>query len=97
MLQNEYETLVALRHAPPPSFGDGKMKIPESKNGRPDLLDEARFGLDLFLRMQVPAGQPLAGMVHHKMHGEKWSAIPTSPAHRRHQALPAPAHAPPPR
>ena len=26
------------------------------------------------------AGQPLAGMVHHKMHGEKWSAIPTAPA-----------------
>ena len=56
------------------------MKIPESKNGRPDLLDEARWGLDLFLRLQVPAGQPMAGMVHQKIHGEKWSNIPTSPA-----------------
>ena len=24
-------------------------------------------------------GQPMAGMVHHKIHGEKWSAIPTCP------------------
>ena len=79
MLQNEYETLSRFGTSAA-TFGDGKMKIPESKNGRPDLLDEARFGLDLFLRLQVPPGQPLAGMVHHKMHGEKWSAIPTSPA-----------------
>ena len=79
MLQNEYEMLSRFGHTAG-TFGDGKMKIPESKNGRPDLLDEARFGLDLFLRMQVPAGQPMAGMVHHKIHGEKWSAIPTSPA-----------------
>jgi endoglucanase len=80
MLQNEYEALSRFGHTAG-TFGDGKMKIPESKNGRPDLLDEARFGLDLFLRMQVPAGQPMAGMVHQKIHGEKWSAIPTSPAH----------------
>ena len=29
--------------------------------------------------MQVPAGKPMAGMAHQKMHGEKWSAIPTAP------------------
>jgi endoglucanase len=79
MLQNEYETLSRFGTTAG-ELGDGTMKIPESKNGRPDLLDEARWGLDLLLRMQVPAGQPMAGMVHHKMHGEKWSAIPTSPA-----------------
>ncbi|HEY4394437.1 MAG TPA: glycoside hydrolase family 9 protein [Polyangia bacterium] len=79
MLQDEYETLSRFGSSVS-GFADGKMNIPESKNGRPDLLDEARFGLDLFLRMQVPPGQPLAGMVHHKIHGAKWSAIPTSPA-----------------
>ena len=46
MLQNEYETLSRFGTSAA-AFGDGKMKIPESKNGRPDLLDEARFGLDL--------------------------------------------------
>ena len=60
-------------------FGDGKLNIPEGKNGTPDLLDEARFGLEALLRMQVPAGKPMAGMAHQKMHGEKWSAIPTAP------------------
>jgi endoglucanase len=77
-LQNQYETLQRFG-ATAGDFGDGKMNIPEGKNERPDLLDEARFGLEPFLRMQVPAGQPLAGMVHQKMHGEKWSAIPTMP------------------
>ncbi|HZL17154.1 MAG TPA: glycoside hydrolase family 9 protein [Polyangia bacterium] len=80
LLQNQYEILSRFGGTAA-SFGDGKMKIPESKNGRPDLLDEARWGLDLFLRLQVPAGQPMAGMVHQKIHGEKWSDIPTSPAH----------------
>jgi endoglucanase len=60
-------------------FGDGKLIIPEGKNGKPDLLDEARFGLEALLKMQVPAGKPMAGMVHQKMHGDKWSAIPTAP------------------
>jgi endoglucanase len=80
LLQNEYETLARFGTTAA-AFGDGKMKIPESKNGRPDLLDEARWGLDLFLRLQVPPGQPMAGMVHQKVHGDKWSNIPTSPAH----------------
>jgi endoglucanase len=78
MLQDEYEFLSRLGSTAG-DFADGRMNIPEHKNGRPDLLDEARFGLDLFLRLQVPAGQPMAGMVHHKIHGEKWSAIPTAP------------------
>ncbi len=80
LLQNQYETLSRFGTTAA-AFGDGKMKIPESKNGRPDLLDEARWGLDLFLRLQVPAGQRMAGMVHQKVHGDKWSNIPTSPAH----------------
>lgn len=60
-------------------YGDGKLQIPENKNGKNDLLDEVRWELELFMKMQVPDGNPLAGMVHHKMHNEKWSGIPTRP------------------
>jgi endoglucanase len=77
-LQNEYERAKYLGKNVD-DFGDGSMNIPERKNGAPDLLDEARFEIDWMLRMQVPAGQPLAGMAHHKIHGEAWSAIPTRP------------------
>jgi endoglucanase len=77
-LQNQYEALGKFGTTQG-DFGDAKLSIPEAKNGKPDLLDEARFGLEALLKMQVPAGKPMAGMVHQKMHGEKWSAIPTMP------------------
>ncbi len=54
--------------------------------GRPDddavalALDEARWELDWMARMQVADGLPLAGMVHHKVHDESWTPIPTLPA-----------------
>ena len=60
-------------------LGDGKLKIPESSNGVPDVLDEARFELEFLMRMQVPAGSPLAGMAHHKVHDDKWTPLPTAP------------------
>jgi endoglucanase len=56
-------------------FGDGKLAIPEGKNGVPDILDEARWEIEFMLRMMVPDGNPLAGMVHHKVHDEKWTAL----------------------
>ncbi len=58
------------------SLGDRSLNIPESGNGVSDLLDEARWGLELFLRMQVPQGKPFAGMAHHKVHGDKWTGLP---------------------
>ncbi|HEU4326836.1 MAG TPA: glycoside hydrolase family 9 protein, partial [Roseiflexaceae bacterium] len=60
-------------------FGDGRMSIPERSNGVPDLLDEARWELDFLVRMQVPDGQPRAGMVHHKMHDAAWTGLPLRP------------------
>jgi endoglucanase len=54
-------------------FADGKMNIPENKNGIPDLLDEARWELEFELKMQVPEGEKLAGMAHHKMHDVTWA------------------------
>ncbi|MDI1431157.1 glycoside hydrolase family 9 protein [Polyangium sorediatum] len=60
-------------------FGDGKLAIPENKNGVPDILDEARYELEWMLKMQVPEGQPRAGMVHHKVHDEKWTGLGLAP------------------
>src|SRR6185312_6991772 len=50
------------------AFSDGQLQIPESGNGVPDILDEARWELQFILSMQVPDGKPLAGMAHHKVH-----------------------------
>jgi len=60
-------------------FEDGKLNIPENKNKVPDLLDEARWELDFELRMQVPEGEKLAGMVHHKIHDGKYTQLSTGP------------------
>ncbi|MDS0526344.1 glycoside hydrolase family 9 protein [Clostridium sp. SHJSY1] len=60
-------------------FADNSMNIPESGNGIPDILDESRWNVELFLKMQVPDGQALAGMVHHKAHDERWTALGIRP------------------
>ncbi len=60
-------------------FADGKLNIPENKNGVPDILDEARWEVEFLLKMQVPEGSPLAGMAHHKIHDEKWTALGLAP------------------
>ena len=61
------------------AFGDLKGFIPESQNKVPDILDEARWELEFFLRMQVPEGKPNAGMVHHKIHDVAWTALGIGP------------------
>lgn len=71
-LQNLYERL-------PDVFGNGTLNIPESGNGIPDILDEARWEMEFLLAMQVPEGQPQAGMAHHKLHDEQWSGLPLLP------------------
>lgn len=60
-------------------YKDGSLNIPESKNGISDLLDEVRVELEFMLKMEVPDKHPLAGMVHHKIHDEDWTGIPTAP------------------
>jgi endoglucanase len=35
--------------------------------------------MEFLLSMQVPEGQPLAGMAHHKMHDEAWAGMPMVP------------------
>jgi endoglucanase len=63
----------------PKAFADGSLDIPENANGVPDILDEARWELKFLLGMQVPDGQQLAGMVHHKVHDDVWSSVPSMP------------------
>jgi len=46
--------------------------------GVPTILEETRWEMNFLLGMQIPAGQPLAGMVFHKLHDRKWSGVPTN-------------------
>lgn len=62
------------------ALADGTLRVPERDNGVPDILDEARWELEFMMRMQVPAGQPLAGLAHHKIHDASWTGIPLDPA-----------------
>jgi endoglucanase len=74
-LLNQYERARYLGH----DGALGKLNIPERGNSVPDLLDEARWEIEFLLKMQVPAGQPLAGMVHHKVHDENWTGLALRP------------------
>jgi len=71
-LQNLYERF-------PQAYPDGALSIPENANGISDLLDEARWEMEFLLSMQVPDGQPNAGMAHHKMHDRTWAGMPMVP------------------
>ena len=72
-------TLLNLYELFPDAFSDGSLSIPEQTNGVSDLLDEARWEMEFLLSMQVPDGQELAGMVHHKIHDASWAPIPMVP------------------
>ncbi|WP_329114317.1 glycoside hydrolase family 9 protein [Streptomyces sp. NBC_01465] len=76
-LMDSYER--SLRQGDRTGRSDGLLSIPENSNGVPDVLDESRWETEFLLSMQVPAGKPLAGMVHHKVHDLAWTALPTRP------------------
>jgi endoglucanase len=77
-LMNFYERAIALG-GDTKAFGDLKDLLPESGNKVPDILDEARWEMNFLLAMQVPAGKPQAGLVHHKMHDVDWTALGIAP------------------
>jgi endoglucanase len=77
-LQNQYERLKHLGKSAK-DFADGKLQIPENSNKADDLLDEARWEVQFMLSMQAPDGTEFAGMVHHKMHDEGWTALGLRP------------------
>jgi len=62
------------------ALGDSTLRVPETGNGVPDVLDEARWELDFMMSMQVPEGETYAGMVHHKVHDYGWTGLPLMPA-----------------
>ncbi|MFF3818504.1 glycoside hydrolase family 9 protein [Streptomyces bluensis] len=75
-LMSSYERTLHTKGADRDALGDGRLVVPEHGNGVPDILDEARWEMDFLLKMQVPKGQKLAGMAHHKIHDAQWSALP---------------------
>jgi len=79
-LLSTYERTLTAPTAATGALGDDTLNLPETGNEVPDALDEARWELEWMLRMQVPAGQPLAGMVHHKLHDDGWTGLPLLPA-----------------
>ncbi|NIZ93303.1 glycoside hydrolase family 9 protein [Kineococcus rubinsiae] len=62
------------------ALGDRTLRVPEAGNKVPDVLDEARWELEWFLKMQVQPGRPLAGMVFHKVADADWTGLPQDPA-----------------
>ena len=54
----------------PEKFSDGQLRVAESGNGIPDILDEARIGLEWLLTMQRPDGA-----VYHKLAGARWPSF----------------------
>lgn len=77
-MQNQYER--SLYNDTSSLYADNMLNIPESGNGYPDILDETRYELEFMLKMIVPEGHEYAGMVHHKIHDDKWTALAVAPA-----------------
>ncbi|MHB1845288.1 MAG: glycoside hydrolase family 9 protein [Deltaproteobacteria bacterium] len=46
----------------PPAWTDGQLDIPESHNGVPDILDQAQWELDFYVRMMRPDGHFLTSV-----------------------------------
>jgi endoglucanase len=89
-LMQEYERSLHARSADHGRLGDGTLRVPETGNHVPDILDEARWELAWMMRMQVPSGSApqlvdgqlvdLSGMVHHKVADADWTGLPLDPA-----------------
>ncbi len=78
-LMQEYERSLTAPIGSRRALRDGTLAIPESANGVPDLLDEVRWELEWMLRMQVPAGEPYAGLAYHKVADADWTGLPPIP------------------
>lgn len=79
-LLSTYERTLHADVVDPGALADSTLQVPERGNGVPDILDEARWNLEFLLKMQVPDGEPLADMVHHKVHDVEWTGLPLLPS-----------------
>ena len=86
-----YERTLNADAADDGALGDATLRVPETGNGVPDILDEARWELEWMLRMQVPAGQPYAGMATTRSHDVDWTGLPLDPPDDPQPREPAPA------
>ncbi len=73
-LANTYERAVVTKNADKWADGSGTVKIPETGNGTPDILDELMWEADFFEKMTRDDG-----MVYHKIHDYKWTALGVMP------------------
>ena len=71
--------LLTLYEMFPHAFTDGQLNLPESGNGIPDLVDEARWGVDFWARMQDEDGGVRGGA------GP--NAVVTAPPDRDHNPI----------
>jgi endoglucanase len=79
-LLQEYERTKTAASTDRGRLGDGTLRVPETGNRVPDILDEARWELQWMLKMQVKPGRPLAGMAFHKVADADWTGLPQAPA-----------------
>lgn len=55
-LQHAYERMAQWDAVAEAGWADGRMQLPETGNGVSELLDEARWGMESLLKLQVPEG-----------------------------------------
>jgi len=75
------ETLLLAYELFPQKFRDGEQNIPESGNGLPDIIDEARWCLDYYRRIQRPDGGVSVGFYESSFPKIGWTAA-TDPMKR---------------
>ena len=89
------QALMLVYELRPQNFSDDELDIPESGNGIPDILDEAKWTVDFFKRMQDRDGGVHGGLetIHHPQQGvgsvedgDQWYAYAPDPVVTFHYA-----------
>ncbi len=62
----------------PEAFTDNQLYVPETDNGIPDIIDEALWQIDWWLRMRDAAGGYLTGLTNITDHKENYAGAPVA-------------------